>query len=336
MTNGDTRMATIATGKNGRVATRTTTEQTANSAGRADQSGPEWTAAARVGGHEMDRPTAAPRQLCQRWSYRWDSYRPVGEPLDVRRYGVEVLTEAVARKYIIDHHYSGSYPAARCRVGLFRCGGELVGVAVFSVPAGPKVLKRWLPHLPTSRQGVELGRFVLADDVPGNGETWFLARAFEVLKAELPEVRAVLSFADPMQRVAVDGRVVTPGHVGCIYQAHNGRHVGRTWARTMWLDRDAQVVSERALSKLRTGDRGAAYAYEVLRAAGAPTRQPLEDGRSYVRRALREGPFRRVRHPGNLAYTWPIGDRRVRRAFPNIPPARPYPKADSAIVRMAA
>ena len=29
---------------------------------------------------------------------------------------------------------------------------------------------------------VELGRFVLLDSVAGNGETWFLARSFEILR----------------------------------------------------------------------------------------------------------------------------------------------------------
>ena len=29
---------------------------------------------------------------------------------------------------------------------------------------------------------VELGRFVLLDSVAGNGETWFLARSFDILR----------------------------------------------------------------------------------------------------------------------------------------------------------
>lgn len=259
--------------------------------------------------------------------------------MDPSRYGVELLDEATARSFVVRHHYSGSYPAARCRVGLYRTSGagrELVGVAVYSVPAGPQVIGSWLSHLEHPRHGVELGRFVLLDDVPGNGETWFLARSFTALRAELPEVRALLSFSDPVQRLAADGRLVMPGHVGTIYQAHNGRHLGRTTPRSMWLDREGQVVSERALSKLRTDDRGAAYAYQVLLAAGAPARQRGEGGRAYVNRALREGPFRRLRHPGNLAYAWPIGARAERRRFDVALGGQPYPKAVDAIVRAAA
>ncbi len=271
--------------------------------------------------------------LCQRWLSRRPSFRPGSETIDPSRYGVELLTEAEARAFVVENHYSASYPAARCRVGLYRTSGvsrDLVGVAVFSVPAGPKVLSTWLPHLANPLHGVELGRFVLLDDVPGNGETWFLARAFAALRSELPDVRAVVSFSDPVQRASTDGRLVMPGHVGTIYQAHNAAHLGRTSPRSCWLDREGRIVSERALSKLRTDDRGAAYAYEALLAAGAPARVLGEAGPAYVARALQEGPFRRLRHAGNLAYAWKVGKAAA------VPGERlPYPKADDCIVKAA-
>jgi hypothetical protein len=115
--------------------------------------------------------------LCQRWRGGRDSYRPAGEPLDPARYGVEPLDELPARSFVVTHHYSRSYPAASVRAGLYRCDRsgvpQLVGVAVFGAPAGPQVLSRWLPGL----AGLELSRLVLLDDVPANGETWFLRRA---------------------------------------------------------------------------------------------------------------------------------------------------------------
>jgi hypothetical protein len=40
---------------------------------------------------------------------------------------------------------------------------------------------------------------------------------------------------------------------------------------------------------------------------GAPARFLFEDGASYVSRALREGSFRRVRHPGNHVFAWQLG-----------------------------
>jgi hypothetical protein len=260
--------------------------------------------------------------FCQRWRARRESYRPAGEPIETSRYGVELLGYGAAHEFVTGHHYSGSYPADRLRVGLFR-GAELVGVAVFSVPANNRVIPAWTGLEPC--QGVELGRLVLLDDVPANGETWFLGRAFEVLRSELPGVRAVLSYSDPVQRRSSSGVVVLPGHVGTIYQAHNGRYLGRSSRRTLHLDPAGRTVSGRTLSKLRTDDRGAAGAYAQLRAVGAPQRLPLESGGDYVRRVLSGGLFRRLAHPGNHAYVWAVGQSRraTRRAFGE---ALPFPK----------
>jgi len=258
---------------------------------------------------------------CQRWNHQRASFRPAGELFEPTRYGVELIdSDKVARAFVTTHHYSGSYPAARCRVGLYRMR-ELVGVAVFSVPMSNAALQK---HCGTT-DAVELGRFVLLDDVRANGETWFLARAFRALRAAKPGIRAVLSYSDPIRRVAADGSVVLPGHVGTIYQAANGRHTGRSKPATHWLDRRGMILSPRALSKIRNDHRGRDYAAAQLVAAGAPARAAHEDGRAWVTRALTDGPFRRFRHPGNLAYVWPVGRgaRATRREFPT---ARPYPK----------
>lgn len=245
---------------------------------------------------------------CQRWRTGRASYRPAGEPIDPRRYGVELVDEATARAFVVGHHYSRSYPAAVCRVGLYEvagaAGAQLVGVAVFGVPIQPAALRVHAGVEPQA--GVELCRFVLLDQVPANGETWMLARAFRLLKAEKPHVHGVLAYSDPMERRTAAGDVIKPGHVGTIYRAFNGRRAGTSSPRTLLLAPDGRVVSGRMLSKLRRGDRGAAYAYRALLELGAPRRHLGEADEAYVRRALREGPWRRVRHPGNLAYTWSV------------------------------
>ena len=264
--------------------------------------------------------------LCQRWRERRESYRPAGEPIDPTRYGVEVVGERDAKRFVVAHHYSGSMTAARLCVGLYRARpwvtAELVGVAVYSVPAGPAVLDRWFGAAPA----VELGRFVLLDEVPANAETWMLARAHRLARRELA-VDAVLAFSDPVQRVTTEGRVVVPGHIGVIYQALNGAFLGRATARTLILAPDGTIVSERMLSKLRTDDRGAEYAYRQLLRMGAPGRRVGEDGVDYVRRALADRDrFRRVRHPGCLAYGWRLDGAKLQSA--------PYPKGE-VLVRAA-
>jgi len=205
----------------------------------------------------------------QRWRERRAFYRPDGELFDPRAFGVEIIREREARPFVEAHHYSGSYPAARLAVGLMRSREgwftpELVGVAVFSVPAQPQAIRAHLGVEPA--HGLELGRFVLLDEVASNAETWFLARALRMLRAELPEVRGVVSYSDPMPRHALDGRLVMPGHVGLIYRASNAIGLGRSSPRTLLLTPDGRA---------------------------------LEEGR-------RAGVLRSVRHPGNHIYRFDL------------------------------
>lgn len=119
----------------------------------------------------------------QRWCHDLPRYRPAGERIDPRRYEVApIADDTTARAFVRAHHYSGSYPAARFRIGLYGNVGALEGVAVFSMPANEAALAV-LPGERLSR--VELGRFVLIDAVPGNGESWFLARCFEILRPSM-------------------------------------------------------------------------------------------------------------------------------------------------------
>lgn len=264
---------------------------------------------------------------CQRWRERRGTYRPAGEPIDTKRLGVELIAERDAKTFITTHHYSGTYPAARLRVGLLRTAPfrkpELVGAAVFSVPMAPRAIL----HYTGQSQGVELGRFCLLDDIAANGETWFLARAFKLLATSIPDVKFVLSYSDPIPRQALDGSLVLPGHVGTVYQAANARYLGRSSARTLFLQPDGRNLSERALCKLRAEGSGADYAYAQLLAAGAPRRIAGESGAEYVRRALAEGPFRRFRHPGCHVYGFIInGTHAQRRAMMTAHETHPYPK----------
>lgn len=252
---------------------------------------------------------------CQRWREHRDSYRPAGEPIETHRYEVAVIPgDAEAKAFVTTHHYSRSYPAAVERFGLYR-GAELAGVAVFSV-SFPGVLR----DFPDPASATELGRFVLLDDVPANGETWFLARAFELLRRD--GYTGVLSMSDPIPRTTIDGRQVTPGHVGTIYQAHNGLYYGRATARTLRLLPDGTVFSDRAIQKIRARERGWRYAAAQLEAFGAPLLGPSADSKTWLLSHL-SGLTRAFRHSGNHKYVWPL-DRRLRR---HLKPGAPYPKA---------
>lgn len=265
---------------------------------------------------------------CQRWRARRESYRPAGEVFEPSRASVNLIDEGAARRFVTEHHYSCSYPAARLRAGLFvkpAFGDEqLVGVAVFSVPMSQGVIPHHFLGLDPHR-GVELGRLVLLDSVAANAESWFVARAFRAARAVL-QVDGVLSYSDPVERVSEAGVVVKPGHIGTVYQALNAVYLGRARGGTMILSRDGRIVSRRALSKLRNEESGAGYAYEQLRRLGAPERQPFEDPKAYAERALHQGGFRKVKHPGNHTYAWWLGEQRKRPAWAK----QGYPKASTS------
>ncbi len=255
----------------------------------------------------------------QRWKARKALYRPADDarfrPEDYRV--VALAGDAPAKAFVLAHHYSGSYPAARFRFGILKKGSDQIeGVAVFSVPSQPKALDV-LPGRPEEK--VELGRFVLVDEVKSNGETWFLGQCFAQLRERA--ISGVLSFSDPVARTASDGGQVFPGHLGVIYRAHNALYLGRATERTLHLLPDGKAVSARALQKIRGRERGWKYAAAELERAGAAPLSHAEDARAWLRLWLPRV-TRRLRHAGNLRYVWGLRPD-VRAALPE---GQPYPK----------
>ena len=268
-------------------------------------------------------------EVVQRWRGGRANYRPAGEVIDPRRYEVAAIdgegSDNIARAFIPAHHYSRSMGAARERIGLYRAG-ELVGVAVFTHPAQDKVLA----VLPCPKaEAVELGRLVLLEDVPGNGESWFIARAFELLRRR--GYTGVVSFSDPVPRTSLAGPVVFPGHIGTIYQATNAAFRGLSVARTLRLLPDGCVFSDRTRSKIRGRERGWRHAVEQLVAAGAAAPEHTDvaaDLAAWLRRELPRV-TRPLKHTGNYRYLFGLTEA-VRR---ELPASLPYPKIDRPYLR---
>jgi len=255
-------------------------------------------------------------RVVQRWADRRGVYLPAREPIVTASYEVApIADDTTARAFIVEHHYSGCYPAAQRRFGLYR-RGELVGVAVFSVPMQARVLDR----CPGDRaSSTELGRLVLHDSVPANGESWFVARCFKLLAAE--GFTGVVSFSDPVPRTTLSGERCFRGHIGTIYQALNATYAGRASPKTLKLLPDGTVMSARAIAKIRARDQGWRYAARLLESAGA---EPLGDDHDPVAWINRWMPAvtRTMRHRGNHVYLWAL-DKRVRRRLPQ---SQAYPK----------
>jgi hypothetical protein len=264
---------------------------------------------------------------CQRWAAGREVWAPAltGERFDPRRYTVEPIgSDRTAEAFVVANHYSGSYVAAVHRFGLY-AAGVLVGVAVYSNPATDLVLTNVFPDLTPFRESTELGRFVLLDAVPGNAESWFLARCHEQLAAR--GVAGVVSFADPVPRRDRAGMLVTPGHVGTIYQASNALYTGRSCARSLWVLPGGTVVNGQALQKIREQKRGHRYAEEQLTAAGARPMAAGEDPRAWLAEAKAACGVRTFRHPGLHRFAFALGrNARARRSVRIALDAQPYPK----------
>lgn len=245
----------------------------------------------------------------QRWELGRASYRPVGEPIRTSEYDIAEIPNASAKAFVEAHHYSKDFPAARYRFGLFH-RGELAGVAVFSQPVNDRTVTKIFPVHP--KEGVELGRLVLLDEVPANGESFFVARCFAELRKktvvdrdgnELRGILGVVSFSDPMPRRTIDGGIVLPGHVGCIYQALNAVYKGRGDSRRLHLLPDGRVFNHRSEQKIRKQESGWNGAAQELLAYGAD--QVWEDPAAWLSHWLPKL-TRPLPHKGNHKYAWAL------------------------------
>ena len=263
-------------------------------------------------------------QWCQRWTAGRHSWRHTSEGgFDPARYLVEPISEDTARTWVVQHHYSGSYPAASRRYGLLNRAGTLLGVCVLGIPMSTAVLTNVFPDLEPMVESLELSRLVLADQVPGNGESWFIARA--LADAAESGVRGVVAFADPVPR-ALDGRTVFPGHRGVIYMASNALYLGRATARTLTLLPDGRVLSDRSAQKIRKQERGHAHVERQLVRLGATPRRAGEGGAAWLADALSQLGATRLRHRGNHRYAFRLGATARRRARIRVGlPASCYP-----------
>jgi len=265
-----------------------------------------------------------PTLLCQRWREHRSLYKPARDVIDPNNYDVAPVAMSIAKDFCARHHYAGSsYPACRYRFGLFR-KSQLAGVAVFSVPMSEKTLTNFFPGDP--RDSVELGRFVLLDDVEANGESWFFARCKALLKRE--GLRGILAFADSTPRSDIHGNVVFSGHLGTVYAATGGTYRSKSTPRTLRLLPDATVLSPRAITKIRNRKRGWRYASKILVRHGAIEPTDTDDLKLWLDHWL---PIitRPLRHPGNHRFLWSL-----QRNIVAIGTPLPYPKNFATVEEM--
>jgi len=130
------------------------------------------------------------------------------------------INKNVAKEMIIKNHYSHRWTMCNTALGIFKRGienkffenisdDELLGTIVYGNPVGRHVIKSISSEL-KSGQVFELTRLWIKDGTPKNTESWFIAQSFDWLRKNKPNIKVLISYADP-----------GAGHKGTIYQATN-------------------------------------------------------------------------------------------------------------------
>ena len=121
------------------------------------------------------------------------------------------------QSFIEQWHYSKSCFGVTCSVA-FRVnqGTELVGAAIFGLPAGTGVYKKYSDQNRLSL--LELRRFCLIDRLPKNSESFCIGVMLRELRRR--GVQRILSYADPAYQ-----------HTGHIYKACGFTLMGKTAKR---------------------------------------------------------------------------------------------------------
>lgn len=254
------------------------------------------------------------------FTMRWRNGKPVFQVrencFNPRIHDIAPIDVNTAKKFVVESHYSRSFPASRRRFGLFR-RGTLIGTAVFSHPMSDKVLTNNFGG--QASESIELGRFVISDLAEDfNSESWFFAQCRRELSRE--GFRGIVSFCDDLIRTNVAGETIFGGHLGVFLKASNAVYTGRSERTSIRLLPDGRVFSKRAISKIRNSEQGHEYASKILVSFGADEPPMGERERKIWLETWLEILTRKVRHPGNHRYLFGL-QKKI-----ELPKSLPYPK----------
>jgi hypothetical protein len=145
--------------------------------------------------------------------------------VDTTKLFVREVDRKLARDMIIENHYSHKWTKCSVALGLYYSDGtkhkffneaieKLIGCACYGDPIGRHSGASISTEI--SRKNVyELVRLFIHDGYGDNIESYLIGKGFKWLKKNRPNIKALISYADPEQ-----------GHVGTIYQATNWIYQG--------------------------------------------------------------------------------------------------------------
>lgn len=189
-----------------------------------------------------------------------------------------------AAKYACENwHYSKSVPVPPLvKVGTWE-DGKYIGAVIFSRGASSNLMK---PYNLNQDEGCELTRIALSNHKTPVSRIVRLAMQF--LKRNSPELRLIVSFADPQY-----------GHHGGIYQAGNWLYVGDTSSGVEYWKDGKRLHSRQVAEK----------GWNIQQGVKRKTVKPSE--------------CKIVKTPGKHRYLMPLDDEMRKRILPL---AKPYPK----------
>lgn len=133
------------------------------------------------------------------------------------------IPKEVAVPFIFKYHYSNILPKINKHfVGFYlELGGgsvELVGVVTLGYGVRPlhTIARIYDPELVDVENYLEIGRMCMSETMPRNSESQMLSLLRKWVKANLPDVKVILTWADGMI-----------GKVGYVYQASGFEYLGK-------------------------------------------------------------------------------------------------------------
>ena len=161
--------------------------------------------------------------------------------IKARYLAIEPCGVSDVRRFIESHHYSKSINGVKI-TQCFRvdCEERLVGAALF----GQLSTTAWKKFGKKESHVLELRRLVLLDRCGKNSESRVIGYCIRWIKKNLPNVKIIISYADPMY-----------GHSGVIYKAANFEHIGMTPNDKGFIDIDTRkMYHSRALRTKYKGE----------------------------------------------------------------------------------
>ncbi|MAH44137.1 hypothetical protein CL614_10560 [archaeon] len=145
--------------------------------------------------------------------------------VDKTKITIREISKKIAKDMIVKNHYSHAWTSCRYALGIFyemdnehsffdEKDEKLAGVAVYGYPVGAKAASSISPML-QAKEALELTRLFIYEEYGKNMESISISKTFKWLKQNAPDIKVLISYADPGQE-----------HIGGIYQATNWVYQG--------------------------------------------------------------------------------------------------------------